>query len=378
MDATQTIGVIYCAISLICAFVLIYDAVTIASVTPRNSISRYVFYSYLFAGFAAIFDCAFPLRQTVGISFSPVVSYILTLAYVMCANLTGMFWIIYSERKQNSWITRTKIRMTIFMLPLLVMVLLTLSTPFTHVYFYFEGTTYKRGSLFLIVSLLLLVYVVQNGIKSLISMFRKENYVDRHELRRLFVYAFAYLLIQAIQLKLPDIFPYRSVGTMIIFIIFLNLSMKEKIGLDPLTRINNRYAVDRYLGAMMSSNQSFEIIIMDVDKFKTINDKYGHNEGDLALQYVAEALKETIPKNCFCARWGRDEFIIINNDMEHSVFDIQEPLNANIRAITEKHHCKYNFTVSTGYAVNENRNKSIPDLLALADKQLYLCKESKR
>ncbi len=377
MTPTQTIGIIYCGVSLLSALILIMSAVTITKITSRHTIMRYVYHSYVFAGLAAVFDCTYALREIVGVVFPAVWSYVLTIAYVTCINLTGTFWIFYAEKKQNSWVSKTKKRLILFTLPLFAFNIFIFTTPWTRAYFYFENNAYYRGPLFIVTSLLLLVYVVQNGAKSLFRSFLKRNYVERHELRRLFMYAFTYLVIQLIQLNLPNVFPFRSVGTMLVLGIFLVRKMQETIGADALTRINNRYAVDRYLGSLMDQNHDFEIVLLDADKFKNINDKYGHVEGDKALTVIAEAIKEAMPRNCFIARWGGDEFIILNHDKNQSIADAEEKINQSLAEAVKRNNCAYQITVTAGFFVKNDSVNSIPDLLQNADADLYARKSTK-
>lgn len=272
---------------------------------------------------------------------------------------------------------KTKTRFMLYSLPLFVLLLIIISTPFTHLYFYFEDSHYQRGPLFLLLSSILFLYVVQSGITALIRSFNKENYVERKEYRRLFAFAAVYMAVQLIQLALPAVFPYRSVGMMLFFEVFTIQNMQEMIGRDPLTHINNRFDAERQLGAMFSSSEKFEITVLDVDKFKSINDQYGHQEGDKALQYVAKAMEESGDGTCYIARMGGDEFLIINRDAGHSIENIEEKINNTLRALLEKKNCEYRFTVSAGYALKDESIKSIPDLIGLADRNLYMRKKQK-
>jgi len=372
MNSNEVIAFVYCGVALVSALILLFNAQTVSQITSRYSIERNVFYAVLCSGVAAIFDCAYTLREMEVVAFSQVVSYILTLIYVISISLCGMFWVYYSEKKQHSWFVQTKTRLTLYSVPLFVFLLIIISTPFSHLYFYFEDSHYQRGPLFIILSTILFLYVVQSGVTALVRSFKKENYVDRKEYRRLFAFAAVYMVVQVIQLVLPAVFPYRTVGMMLFFEVFLIKSMQEMIGRDPLTHINNRFAAERQLGVMFSSNDDFEIVMLDVDKFKSINDQYGHQEGDKALQYVAAALKTSAEGICFIARMGGDEFLILNRDVSHSIENIEEKINTNLKALLEKQERKYRFTVSTGYALKDESIKSIPDLIELADNRLYL------
>jgi len=378
MNTSVTIGYIYCGVAVVCAFILFFDAKIIADITPKHSISTYVFWTFISAGISAIFDCAFPLREMEIYVPSQTTSYILTLIYVIFSNLIGMFWILYSERKQKSWFAQSKKNELFLLVPFFIVLLIIISSPITHFYFYFEENHYQRGPLFSGISVLLFVFLVENGVMALIRSFQKKNYVERNEYRRLFLFMVVYIAIQFVQLALPDVFPYRSVGTMLVMNVVLTLNIKEMVGVDPLTRISNRFEAERYLGKMMQDGKPFEAVMIDLDKFKSINDTYGHLEGDKALQYAVDALSKSVPKSCFIARMGGDEFLLVNNDNQNSISDIEDKINENLKTVLDRNKCEYDFTVSVGYALKDNNIDSIPDLIKAADEKLYQRKDAKR
>lgn len=299
------------------------------------------------------------------------------MIYVLASTLTGGCWVFYSEKVQNSPLVSTKKRSVLYCLPILILLLIIMSTPWTKLYFFFEDGHYQRGSIFLPLSSLTLIYVVETGLVALIKSFKKASYVNRREYRRLFIFAVVYTSIQYIQLFLPDIFPYRSVGIMLMFGYFLLQSLKETVSQDHLTHINNRFAAERMLGALIDSKEQFEIAIIDVDKFKKINDKYGHLEGDKALRYLSSSILAAVDRSCFVARMGGDEFIIINSNPSNSIINVEEEINKQLRVILERYDSAYSFTASVGYAIKDETIKSIPDLIALADSRMYERKKQK-
>ncbi len=86
---------------------------------------------------------------------------------------------------------------------------------------------------------------------------------------------------------------------------------------DALTSLYNRNEYKRILEKKIKSAQrygdKFGLIMMDIDFFKRVNDKYGHNVGDEVLKIFASILKEDVREDDFVARWGGEEFIIIAN-----------------------------------------------------------------
>ena len=376
MSDTFYIGIIYCVISLLCAAFLLYDTYLIEKITPRFSFYRYIYCSYLFAGLAAIFDCAYGLREFNVIKFNVSVSFLLTLFYILFVVLHGIFWLCYSEKKQHSIFSLTQKRFSFFLLPLVVILILIITSPYTHVFFYIDDSTYKRGILFIPVFVIISIYTAYSGISALIRSLRKDNYIDRAEYLRLFLYAIFLLVIQIIQFSLPQVFPYRSVGTMIIFEFLLKQHMLEKIDTDALTHINNRYALEHYLEEKIKSGAEFALAILDVDDFKGINDSYGHPAGDWALTCISEALITAVPKSYFISRLGGDEFVIVGDNADNFFENAEDALNSCLSSILSEHSSKFSISVSVGYTPVNGIN-NIPDALDMADRQLYKRKKEK-
>lgn len=156
-----------------------------------------------------------------------------------------------------------------------------------------------------------------------------------------------------------------------------NDNQNELISLDPLTRLNNRNELTGYLWYKLSTPMRGRIclLMMDMNRFKSINDTYGHVEGDQALIAVASCLKKAcggVPGRPFIARYGGDEFIVVMEtesdlDAEHLCDYIHMTL------AVENHRLKkpYNLSISIGWVRNEQNNRSIKKLLRRADIELY-------
>ena len=92
--------------------------------------------------------------------------------------------------------------------------------------------------------------------------------------------------------------------------------------LDALTKVFNRRALDTYLEKIYKKgklNHKLYLLILDVDKFKQINDTHGHLAGDKLLIYITKLLRKTLRDGDKLFRYGGDEFVIILNRMEDDV-----------------------------------------------------------
>lgn len=84
---------------------------------------------------------------------------------------------------------------------------------------------------------------------------------------------------------------------------------------DPLTGVLNRRGLQARAEAMMTENQSLQLFCLDLDGFKTVNDRYGHAVGDDVLKMAAERLRDCLPDAAIC-RLGGDEFLVLTASLD--------------------------------------------------------------
>ena len=157
---------------------------------------------------------------------------------------------------------------------------------------------------------------------------------------------------------------------------------KALISIDDLTHLNNRGQINRYMEQLRYSRDSRTVIMMiDINKFKGINDRFGHAEGDRALIIVSGALKEACSKinaSVFLGRYGGDEFTIIIQNLS---YDIQPSELVSIlrKTLTEKkteYDLKYDLDVSIGYDEMRDESDTAYACMNRADDNLYIDKKS--
>ena len=111
--------------------------------------------------------------------------------------------------------------------------------------------------------------------------------------------------------------PLLCFACTLMMLFFYIRSMNNLISLDPLTQLNNRGQLQRYINEeenMQREGLTTFVIMIDVNDFKNINDTYGHAEGDRALILISDALREAVGEAhmpAFLGRYGGDEFILI-------------------------------------------------------------------
>lgn len=150
---------------------------------------------------------------------------------------------------------------------------------------------------------------------------------------------------------------------------------------DSLTGLSNRYELENQLtSALQTTKQqaAFSILLIDVDHFKTINDKYGHQAGDHVLTKIAKTLKNTARQNDKTGRWGGDEFLVIcpRTTLKEAT-TLAERIKSKIAALSFEPTPGLNVTISYGVAECQHEHDQ-NDLLAIADKALYQNKGERR
>lgn len=153
---------------------------------------------------------------------------------------------------------------------------------------------------------------------------------------------------------------------------------------DPLTKLGNRYyftdTSEKLLALAKREKSPLTVVMIDIDKFKGINDTYGHKEGDNILCAIADNMRKSCRNSDLLARLGGDEFCILmpNTNMKNAKIVI-ERLKENIRKQT--HHygtSKFNVTISAGLSESTKESLSIEELLNQSDTALYSSKEKGR
>jgi diguanylate cyclase (GGDEF)-like protein len=152
--------------------------------------------------------------------------------------------------------------------------------------------------------------------------------------------------------------------------------------LDQLTRVGNRRYADiqlRYaLNEMQRYGWPFAVFFLDIDKFKRVNDSYGHAIGDMALKMTARTLSSALRSSDVVSRWGGEEFVIIIRNPRDRLRKIGDRMRLLIaRSGIQTARGMLSITVSMGATFA--RPDDTPDGLVLrADRLMYESKKAGR
>jgi diguanylate cyclase (GGDEF)-like protein/PAS domain S-box-containing protein len=149
---------------------------------------------------------------------------------------------------------------------------------------------------------------------------------------------------------------------------------------DSLTGLyNRRYLLDqldRELARAKRNQSSLSLVMMDVDALKAINDRFGHNEGDIVLKELGSILKINTRASDIAARWGGDEFVLLTSDTDSKG---SHRIGERIRSQVE--HCRpmisgkeTSISISVGIASYPENASGVTELLKRADEAMYNAK----
>ena len=155
---------------------------------------------------------------------------------------------------------------------------------------------------------------------------------------------------------------------------------------DPLTGFHTKEGLNEYLSSKMSGSayektKPMSVIILDLDNFKGINDRFGHMAGDDALRFFSGAMNTALKGQHFVARYGGDEFVIVMFDSEDGRGGTE--VGSRIKAVLNKE--RFNSPVgplkigsSIGISNYPHDGKTPREILEAADQALYYVKKHGR
>ena len=137
---------------------------------------------------------------------------------------------------------------------------------------------------------------------------------------------------------------------------------------DSLTKLNNRRAIKNV-------DEYDSIVLGDIDYFKKINDKYGHDLGDKVLIEISDILKKYTRNTDLVCRWGGEEFVIfLKNCDDEMAYDKALTLKNAVSKLSEK----FGFTITMSFGVSNLLGKTMQNALKEADEAMYKSKENGR
>ena len=151
---------------------------------------------------------------------------------------------------------------------------------------------------------------------------------------------------------------------------------------DALTGLPNRRYFDEFCGLLARRRRADDavgVLMIDIDRFKGLNDTFGHATGDEVLRAVAGAIVGAVREDDVPARFGGEEFVVLlRNPGLEVAFEVGERVRAAVSALDLSRHGVPGVSVSVGVAVSEHADQPVDDLVGLADQALYRAKRAGR
>ena len=259
-------------------------------------------------------------------------------------------------------------RLKIFWAVVLVNTILVLTNQFHHfAYSINEKGVYQRGIwIYLLTALSAFSFII-----IFTDMYFYKNKVDSRTKKFIVLFCVPIIVGGILQIVFQGI-TTMWLGTTL-SLLFINSSLQNNlVTIDYLTGVYNRRELDEYVNYKLSKSDDGTIsgIFVDIDRFKSINDNFGHLEGDNAIRAVSNIINSALRKGDFLSRYGGDEFVIIPNindpeKLERLIQSIRKSVESFNLSSTKKYH----ISLSMGYDIYAGKNKD--DFFALLDKHMY-------
>jgi diguanylate cyclase (GGDEF)-like protein len=151
---------------------------------------------------------------------------------------------------------------------------------------------------------------------------------------------------------------------------------------DALTGLPNRRYFDEFCGLLARRRRAEDavgVLMIDIDRFKGLNDTHGHATGDEVLRAVAGAIVAAVREDDVPARFGGEEFVVLlrNPGLDIAV-EVGERVRSAVGALDLSRHGVPRVSVSVGVAVSDHANQPVDQLVDRADQALYRAKRAGR
>ncbi|MGQ8365177.1 GGDEF domain-containing protein [Glaciecola sp. 1036] len=178
---------------------------------------------------------------------------------------------------------------------------------------------------------------------------------------------------------------YVAIGILILFIAYKVLyklidkymdKVNRRINQDPLTLLANREYARTFFYRERRVHRQMSVIVCDLDRFKNINDQYGHMAGDIVLKKVARTFESVVSKQGLVARWGGEEFAIILPDKDSTeAREVAEKCRLEIERLSIVHK-ETEITVTGSFGISASRQyaDNLEVLVERADRAMYKAK----
>jgi len=288
-----------------------------------------------------------------------------------------ILWVVYvivQIHGNTSFLKKTMWPIIIFFLAHLSLVILNLFFGFYYTIDanneYSRGTFYAASILWVFIPLFIAFFIT--------TLYRDK--IDKRKYNAFVLFPLAPIMgtiLSFVSYGYSVVLPTMTLAFMLAFNSIQNDSMR----VDYLTGIFNRRHLEECLRKKISeSNNVFAGIMLDIDDYKSVNDKYGHLMGDRALIDFANALQKSVGKNDIVARYGGDEFmLIVNVKNEKQLEEVIVDIRTNIEKINDSEAYPFKMRASLGAKIyTRDKETTMEKFLNQLDDLMYQDKKCLR
>lgn len=269
--------------------------------------------------------------------------------------------VLYTSYHVFSRDVKVKEKQKFLMIFLLLNLMICIISLFTGSFFYVDqNNIYHRGPYFA----LHVAYCYGLLIYCLIFLIKNKQFIEKRKYISMLIYFIPMAIGTTIQVLFYG-YSLNWVGMMLsLLIIYFNIQNRG-INTDYLTGIYNRRQFDEYIKERIKNsteNKSFSAILLDLNEFKSINDRFGHKIGDEALKDSVEIIRRSLNTDDFIARFGGDEFVIITDIYNEQTLDkVVNRIRKNVETFNINNLKPYNINFSIGYDIYSCNSKMEAD-----------------
>lgn len=264
----------------------------------------------------------------------------------------------------------------VLLVPVVINGGLSLLSPFYGLVFSIsQGHQYLRGPFFLAAAVITYFYILL----AVTEIWRHRSRMVREECVPMLLFGILPLIGAALQCLFYGVLLMWSccAFSMVIVYSFLQFRMVQK---DKLTGVWNRSSFDYYLEQRLRQKDRTQmgVIFFDLDGLKTINDQFGHVEGDRAICRAVEIMKRNLRKNDVLARFGGDEFIALIDGTTIEELDATvHRLESCFEEYNKEQDGRYRLSCSYGWDLCGDQFESPQEIVNHVDMQMYCSKRGK-
>ncbi len=291
-------------------------------------------------------------------------------------------WALFFESRRVHAPASKRLIILFTVVPIVAEAVLLLVNSQTGLVFFFDSTlSYVRGPLFLVQYCICYCLIGPEWLSALLRVFQDKYYSERETYLSIATFPILPMACGALDVLFPSL-PCMGPGVVISACVIYSTTLQELVSRDPLTGLNNHRQILRDLESALKvhgQDGMIWLLMIDIDHFKSINDTYGHLEGDRALIETATVLKRAVnttgARNVL-ARTGGDEFLVLMPlATRWNAEQLKENILRAIECYNESGKSEYRIGLSVGLS-NNGTTTSIPEMLSAADERMYSVKEA--